>query len=181
MEFSFALCVALVAIPGDSNRAPGPGAERAAPQSQSTAGSEFRTSYLAAMRDSARRTNPDPLRAAPQLIALHQAVDQVEGLSSAERARVRRALEGRLGQMRDRLRRIVRPANRRGSSMAGPADTAQARRLIDLIQTTIAPETWDVNGGKGSIRYYSPLQVLVVRQTGEVHHQLGGVLGQLRR
>ena len=65
--------------------------------------------------------------------------------------------------------------------MAGPADTAQARRLIDLIQTTIAPETWEVNGGRGTIRYYSPLQVLVVRQTGEVHHQLGGVVGQLRR
>lgn len=180
MELSFALWAALAAVPGESKSTPAQ-AERAVSQSQTVTVSEFRKSYLAAMRDSARRANPDPLRAAPRLIALHQAVDQIEGLSIAERSRMLRALEGRLGQMRDRLRRIVRPANRRGISMAGPADTAQARRLIDLIQTTIAPETWDVNGGKGSIRYYSPLQVLVVRQTGEVHHQFGGVLGQLRR
>lgn len=52
--------------------------------------------------------------------------------------------------------------------------------LVELIRATVAPETWDVNGGKGSMYYYSPLQVLVVRQTQEAHHQLGGVLGQLR-
>ena len=179
MEVSFALWIALTAMSGESAETAKP-PERASP-AQAVTPAEFRKSYLAAMRNSARRANPDPLQAGPQLLVLHQNVGEVERLSTAERSRMRRALEGRLGQVRDRLRRLVRPAKDRGSRMAGPADTAQARRLIDLIQTTIAPETWDVNGGKGSIRYHSPLQVLVVRQTGEVHHQLGGVLGQLRR
>ena len=64
--------------------------------------------------------------------------------------------------------------------LAGGGANAQAIQLIDLIQNTIEPDSWQVNGGKGSIYYFDQLKVLVIRQTGEVHHQLGGVLGQLR-
>jgi hypothetical protein len=53
--------------------------------------------------------------------------------------------------------------------------------LVQLIQETIAPPTWDVNGGPGTVYYYRPPRVLVIRQTSEVHGQLRGVLGQLRR
>lgn len=55
------------------------------------------------------------------------------------------------------------------------------RVLIELIQNTIAPESWEVNGGRGSIRYYSLYHALLVRQTADVHHQLGGGLEQLRK
>lgn len=54
-------------------------------------------------------------------------------------------------------------------------------QLVELIQTTIRPETWDINGGPGSIYYWRPGRALVIRQMGEVHHDIGGVLGQLRR
>ena len=53
--------------------------------------------------------------------------------------------------------------------------------LADLIQTVIAPSTWERNGGPGTIYYYRPLRVLVIRQTGEVHNQIGGTLDALRR
>lgn len=53
--------------------------------------------------------------------------------------------------------------------------------LIDLIQTVIQPETWDVHGGPGTIYYWYPGRALVIRQTAEVHEQIGGALGQLRR
>ena len=55
------------------------------------------------------------------------------------------------------------------------------QQLVDLIQTVIRPETWDVNGGLGSIYYWYPGRALVIRQTDEVHGEIGGVLGQLRR
>jgi hypothetical protein len=55
------------------------------------------------------------------------------------------------------------------------------QELVDLIQTVIRPETWDVNGGQGTIYYWYPGRALVIRQTDEVHEQIGGVLGQLRR
>jgi hypothetical protein len=81
-----------------------------------------------------------------------------------------------------------------GSTMGGPADVfgqAAARGggvgppdygpdLVDLIQRTIQPDFWDVNGGPGTIFYYRNLHCLVVRATSEVHHRLGGTLGALR-
>jgi hypothetical protein len=52
--------------------------------------------------------------------------------------------------------------------------------LVELIQATISPATWDINGGNGSVVYFAPLRVLVVSAPGTVHNQIGGVLGQLR-
>lgn len=52
--------------------------------------------------------------------------------------------------------------------------------LVDLIQRTIAPDSWDVRGGPGSIYYWRPGRALVVRQTTEVHEAIADGLGQLR-
>jgi hypothetical protein len=73
-----------------------------------------------------------------------------------------------------------------GNGPAGPRVGRQpnddyGQHLVDLIQKTIAPSTWDVNGGLGTIYYWRPGRALVVRQTGEVHDNMGGVLDQLRR
>ena len=59
------------------------------------------------------------------------------------------------------------------------ADNGQS--LVELIQETIAPDTWEVNGGLGSIMYYSPLKVLVIRQTGTVHDGVDSAMGALRK
>ncbi len=67
-----------------------------------------------------------------------------------------------------------------GGQLNGGGEIARAAELIELIHTTISPSSWDVNGGNGRIRYFPLLKVLVVRATGEVHHQIGGVLPQLR-
>jgi hypothetical protein len=64
---------------------------------------------------------------------------------------------------------------------AAPAANDYGDELVELIQTTIAPTTWDVNGGVGTIRYFRNLRVLVVRQTDETHEALGGLLGGLRQ
>jgi hypothetical protein len=53
--------------------------------------------------------------------------------------------------------------------------------LVDLVQRAISPGTWDVNGGPGTIIYYQPRRVLVVRAPGEVHGQVRRVAGGLRR
>ena len=46
----------------------------------------------------------------------------------------------------------------------GNADNGAA--LVELIQTVISPESWDINGGRGSIYYYRPLRVLVIGAPG---------------
>jgi general secretion pathway protein D len=52
---------------------------------------------------------------------------------------------------------------------------------VELIQRTIAPSTWDVNGGPGTIRYWRPGMALVIRQTSEVHDDVADFLKQLDR
>jgi hypothetical protein len=70
-----------------------------------------------------------------------------------------------------------------GGTNAGGQSGVNSRGwdLVALIRNTVAPETWDVNGGNGSIFFYRPLNVIVVRQTQAVHDDLGDVLGQIRR
>lgn len=63
--------------------------------------------------------------------------------------------------------------------MAGAGDNGE--QLVELIQQTIAPATWDVNGGAGSIYYWRPGHALVIRNHGEVHDRVGGLLEQLNR
>jgi hypothetical protein len=61
----------------------------------------------------------------------------------------------------------------------GPPDAGQ--QLVELIQRTIAPSTWDVNGGPGAIYYWSPGRALVVRQTSDVHGDVADFMDQLHR
>lgn len=66
-----------------------------------------------------------------------------------------------------------------GANGGGIIDS-NADDLIRLIQSTIDPSFWDVNGGVGTIVFYRPLNALVIRATEEVHYKIGGSLGQLR-
>ena len=58
---------------------------------------------------------------------------------------------------------------------------ANADDLIRLIQSTISPSFWDVNGGVGSIHFYAPLNALVIRATEDIHYRIGGSIGKMHR
>jgi hypothetical protein len=60
----------------------------------------------------------------------------------------------------------------------GPADYGP--ELVDLIERTINPDFWDTNGGPGTIVYFAPLRCLVITATGEMHQNVGGLVGGLR-
>ena len=63
----------------------------------------------------------------------------------------------------------------------GGAAAENGQALVELIQATIAPEVWDVNGGQATIFYFAPVHALVVRAPGEVHRQAAGLLDNVRR
>ena len=121
-------------------------------------------------------------------------------MPSHERRRMLRGLKVRLEFQWKRLVRLQRreqQASRRSPRAALTSDpdarsvrvtrgkiassgggvAAQAATLIDLIRNTIQPDSWDVNGGLGTISFLGdPFYVLVIRNTGDVHNQIGGVL-----
>lgn len=67
------------------------------------------------------------------------------------------------------------------SGAAGGANVADnASQLIAVIESTIAPESWESRGGPGVIRYYAAVHALVVRATADVHGELGGLVDALR-
>jgi hypothetical protein len=61
----------------------------------------------------------------------------------------------------------------------GPhADNAEV--LISLIQSTINPRYWRLNGGPGSMRFYEPGLVLVITASQEMHDRIQALLLQLK-
>jgi Flp pilus assembly secretin CpaC len=72
-----------------------------------------------------------------------------------------------------------------GSSGCTSTRSAAARtledRLIKLIRDTVAPATWQEQGGPGKIEYYPIGMSLIVHQTPAVQKQIAALLTQLRR
>jgi len=68
-----------------------------------------------------------------------------------------------------------------GPGGLGGGSAADFDSLIDLITSTIAPESWDEVGGPGSLSGFDTNLSLVVSQTQEIHEQIADLLEQLRR
>jgi len=141
---------------------------------------EFRAAYSQAMRKSARKMKPDLFVIVPELVDLYSDLADTATLSHAEKSRMRRGLKNRLEELRGRVIReeLQRQKQRKRESrraqrvqrvpvddkLAGGGEANRAAKLIELIQKAISPDTWDVNGGNGTISYFSLLKVLVIRQ-----------------
>jgi len=68
-----------------------------------------------------------------------------------------------------------------GPGGMGGAAMADFETLIELITTTISPNSWDEVGGAGAIEPFPINLSLVISQTQEVHEQIADLLDQLRR
>jgi hypothetical protein len=80
------------------------------------------------------------------------------------------------------LAQVPGRGNNFGAGLAPLAvDADVSAELIDVIQQTVAPQSWDVNGGEGVAIFFAPKGALIVRQTEEVHNGLFDVVNHLRR
>jgi hypothetical protein len=50
----------------------------------------------------------------------------------------------------------------------------QVNQIMDLIQNSVEPMSWQKNGGNGTITFHAPTMSLVIRQSAEVHAILAG-------
>ena len=73
--------------------------------------------------------------------------------------------------------------NPNGFGPGGPGGGSQADfdTLIELITTTVDPDTWEELGGSGTLSGFPTNLSLVVSQTQEVHEKIADLLAQLRR
>ena len=68
-----------------------------------------------------------------------------------------------------------------GPGAPGGAAAADFDSLIELITSTISPDSWDEVGGNGAIKEFGTNLSLVISQTQEIHDQIADLLDQLRR
>ncbi|MBM82771.1 MAG: hypothetical protein CMJ78_19590 [Planctomycetaceae bacterium] len=144
---------------------------------------ELRKAYItvAAKSSKTARPKPKPEGIVPELAAVYYEISRVDRISFREKKRMRITLKARMEKVRDDL---LRERFRAKTSLKKPLNGTEqqnADALIDLIQNTIAPDSWDVAGGLGTIRYFGLLRALVVRTTGEGHHQVGGLINALEQ
>lgn len=175
----FGLTIA-VALATGLGRAEVPQAELAA----------IRREVLTMLAEEARTRGFDERRqAVTALVALHE---RLAADDRFEASPALRALQRRVGGRLARVGRALAGEVARSDSAPARSDAAaddrsapggrqaEAQKLIDLIQATVRPETWDVNGGRGSIVYFANGHGLVVLAPADVHDDLGGLLRQLR-
>lgn len=60
------------------------------------------------------------------------------------------------------------------SGITGQRGADPIQGLIDFIEKTVDPGSWQRNGGPGSIVYFAPTKTLIVRNTAEVINAMGG-------
>jgi hypothetical protein len=65
--------------------------------------------------------------------------------------------------------------------LGGTGSQNDFNSLIDLITTTVAPDTWSEVGGTATVRQNDTTLSLVIRQTQQVHEEIADLLDQLRR
>ena len=161
----------------------------AAEEARPLSPAEFEARFAAFVRLDRDRDVP-AAGAVPGGVRLLRSVDAVRGLRPTLRRDMRRALTTKLVDARDDLIRrgmrwerdlARRRLSRRRDSFAGPAEVRNARRLIALIQSVVAPDTWEVNGGPSTASYFELYQALVVRAPQRVHGEVGAALGGLRK
>lgn len=154
-----------------------------------TSKDQLRATYRNLLQLSSPRKKTPEGQIVPAMTKLYHQLATTELLPHKERTQYRERLKSRLEQMRDKLLReqLANSKTRKREqfrrtgvvtkqALAGPEED-RAAELIALIQTTIEPDHWDINGGQGSIRYFPGLHLLVVRASQDVHYQIGGAIG----
>ncbi|MFN4261149.1 MAG: hypothetical protein ACK4RK_17815 [Gemmataceae bacterium] len=58
------------------------------------------------------------------------------------------------------------------------AQAQRAAAIIEMIQTTVDPDSWRLNGGKAAISFDFTTKSLIIRQSAEVHAILGSGMGR---
>jgi hypothetical protein len=167
-------------------------------------GTALRDEVRVLLRDVARQAGKPDDAVVRKAVALYQEIQLDTQLRANQREPLRVALRNKLAYWGEQIAQqraeaglpaipatvqkhkvLAQVPGQIGQPGQPPAGGAQppidhGQELLELIQDTIVPTTWDVRGGNGVVRYWAPGHALIVRQTGDVHEQLGQLLMDMR-
>jgi len=199
----------LAATPGDTTVQPITSTEVKSPVSFRT-GRELERAAHAAMRRWANPADDVAMPAAREFLVLYNELQRDTQLPRATREHLAQKIRTRLAALARLIRRQTateepwdrqrpevigkaaaggvlaqwagrqdQPQNAFGMPGSAPSDAGAD--LVELIQTTIAPASWERMGGPGTIRYWRPGRAIVVRNRDDIHDRIGKVLEQMNR
>lgn len=176
--------------------------------SSSLTGKEFQKEIRDAMKRWKTVASSDASIAATELLALYQALKNDATLAPSAKENLLRSLRRKLDLLSLQILKAQttspqkKPESVKGlkncelgqaMNVAAPGafsdesspknQTIQdaGENLVEVIQQTIHPDSWDANGGNGQIQFWLPNGTLVIRQTEPIHQEIQGLLNQLRR
>ena len=149
----------------------------------------------------------DTQSAAAELLALYQALEKDSSFTPSAKENLLRNIRRKLDQISVLILKEITPESQKPQSvnqlkktelgqvpnalMPDPGSKSNTARnqkvqesgenLVNIIQETIHPDTWETNGGNGQIQFWLPNGTLIIRQTDPVHQEIQGLLNQLRR
>jgi hypothetical protein len=158
-------------------------------------GKALEQAVRSALKDAGSKPLPSE-STARRLVELYQALGADESLAKAQRQSLRLAVRSRLQRIGAELRargpvaakdpeieflaRQFPPGGPGAGQPNQPNANSYGPDLVEVIEETIVPDSWEKRGGPGVIRFWPPGNALVVRQTTEVHEALGQLLRDLR-
>lgn len=152
---------------------------------------------LVLTREAAAKSPEEQAAAVRDLSTLYLALARDTEMAREPKLKLKAKMYSRLIATQQQLSRELERRKKAGDYPLAVAETGDAEQndaearggaavrdygeeLVELIQETISPAHWDVNGGPGSIVYWPNLQVLVVRASGDAHGHVGGLFDGLR-
>jgi hypothetical protein len=149
-------------------------------------GRELQADIRTTLRQTASAASQPDESSVRKLVGLYRELETNTDLRRAQREPLRLALRQRLARFGAVLAQAPVLAQQlpAGGGQPGANNAAvpqdHGQELRELIEEVIAPTTWDTVGGQGAIRYWAPGHALIVRQTDDVHDQIGRLLMDLR-
>ncbi|MDO4571018.1 MAG: hypothetical protein Q4D38_11575 [Planctomycetia bacterium] len=188
--FALVACASAWAVHCEKIRAEGAATDSASDTRVRLVGDALADAVKNALKKWQKTPNDQAEAAAEEFLALYGDLRVDEQMNPRLRGRLTKSVASKLsGLSRQISRNLERPVlGQMDPGFGGAAGSAtddktqeSGEKLVEVIESTIRPDSWESRGGSGTIRYWNTGRHLIIRQTDEAHEEIQSLLEQLRR